>query len=396
MKMYKVNFILANNEPHSHTRLVIEYANELIKFGHSVFISYPIVDFYDFIEFETNYNMSQTKNIIGKLKHLLKGKLRIIYKLFNPNKYTFLGGKMVSVNANVILNKYTFKPSEFNMPNADIIMSNQDYLLKHLVSLPDEKGVLIGSVHSDYKMVDKNRSTNEMYIDRMILLSKRINIPRLSVSETAMISAQNIGINVSRVINNGIRSFPCENIKDDKGPIIIMLFSSTRKEKGLSDGIKVINKLRKLNIKNISFSSIGKIDEKSSKQFDFNYGFVTGDDYFKALCKADIFIYPSLYDGFAGPPMEAVSCGCALVTTLVAGVDEWAIDGENSLVVEPGDLEGMVNSVIKLIKNPNLLTKISNNGIQVSKKYSWSLQTEKLVNFFNFCVDRPIDGKIKN
>ena len=324
--------------------MAIEYGNELIKLGHSVFISYPVVSFYDFIIFEANYNISQEENIIGKLKHLFLCGLRIFYKLLNPFKYKFLGSGMVDIDAGIIFNRYIFKPTEFNMPKADVIMVNQDYLLKYLVGLPDEKGVLIGSVHADYKMVDKNRSIVEMYYDRMILLSKKINVPRLAVSKTAMASAKSIGIRVDRVINNGVRDFFCENSKVSN--IIVMLFSSPRKEKGLNDGVEVISNLKKLNLKNISFYSIGEIDEKSSKLFDFNYGFVTGDNYFKALCKADIFIYPSLHDGFALPALEAISCKCALVTTLVAGIDEWAIDDVNSLVVHPGDVEGMTNSCL--------------------------------------------------
>jgi glycosyltransferase involved in cell wall biosynthesis len=391
--MYRINIVLANNTPHSHTRIAIEYANELIKFGHTVLISYPVVSFYDFIVFEAFHNISQKVNTMGRLKALLLCGLKIFSKLLNPYKYKFLGDRMVDMDTNIILNRYVFRPTEFNMPDADVIMVNQDYLLKNLVGLPDKKGVLTGSVHADYKMVDKNRSIVEMYYDRMILLSKKIDVPRLAVSKTAMESAKNIGIRVDRVINNGVRESSCEN--REVANIIVMLFSSPRKEKGLNDGVEVISNLKKLNLQNISFYSIGEIDEKSSKLFDFNYGFVTGDNYFKALCKADIFIYPSLHDGFALPALEAISCQCALVTTLVAGVDEWAINDVNSLVVHPGDVEGMTNGVIRLIENPDLLTKISNNGVKVSKRYSWYENTKQLVDFFDFCVDDSHAGKNK-
>ena len=53
-----------------------------------------------------------------------------------------------------------------------------------------------------------------------------------------------------------------------------MLFSSPRKEKGLSDGVKVIRKLKKMLVNDVSFCSIGEITPEASKFFDIKYSYI--------------------------------------------------------------------------------------------------------------------------
>jgi 1,2-diacylglycerol 3-alpha-glucosyltransferase len=75
--------------------------------------------------------------------------------------------------------------------------------------------------------------------------------------------------------------------------------------------------------------------------------------YYKA---ADLFALTSFYEGFPRVFMEAASAGLPIVTTMVSGVGDGVIDGENGLVVEQGDLDGWVSGAKKLLENPNIFT----------------------------------------
>lgn len=98
----------------------------------------------------------------------------------------------------------------------------------------------------------------------------------------------------------------------------------------------------------------------------------------KIYSSCDIFLKMSKVEGFFGPPMEAMACGCAVVVGKVTGYDEYIVDGENALVVEQGDVEGAKKAVQRLINDRELRTKLIANGHQIAKQWSWSHSIELL------------------
>lgn len=97
----------------------------------------------------------------------------------------------------------------------------------------------------------------------------------------------------------------------------------------------------------------------------------------------DVFLKMSRIEGFFGPPMEAMACGCAVVVGKVTGYDEYIIDGYNALVVEQGDVDGARKAIQKLIDNPALREKLIQNGYKTAKEWSWDRSIsllEKVIN----------------
>lgn len=90
----------------------------------------------------------------------------------------------------------------------------------------------------------------------------------------------------------------------------------------------------------------------------------------------DIFLKMSRVEGFFGPPMEAMACGCAVVVGKVTGYDEYIVDGENALVVEMGDIDGAKKSIQKLIDDKNLREKLIKGGYETVKEWSWEKSAE--------------------
>lgn len=85
----------------------------------------------------------------------------------------------------------------------------------------------------------------------------------------------------------------------------------------------------------------------------------------------DIFIKMSKVEGFFGPPMEAMTCGCAVVVGKVSGYDEYIKHRYNALVVEKGDVQKAREYVNLLINDDILRNKLIENGLKVANNWSW-------------------------
>ncbi|HOC03459.1 MAG TPA: glycosyltransferase family 4 protein, partial [bacterium] len=98
--------------------------------------------------------------------------------------------------------------------------------------------------------------------------------------------------------------------------------------------------------------------------------------------KTDILLFPSFEDASPNPPMEAMACGCALVTTDVGGIRDFARQNESALICKPGDVDGLTESITYLIENPDIWKNIAFNGCKEIRKFDYSNQTRILENIF--------------
>jgi len=106
----------------------------------------------------------------------------------------------------------------------------------------------------------------------------------------------------------------------------------------------------------------------------------------------DVLLKMSRVEGFFGPPLEAMACGCIPVVSKVTGYDEYIVDGENALVVEMGDTRGAEKAIQELIDKPKLRDKLIRNGMITVKEWSWEksidylekvIKKEKIEEHFN-------------
>lgn len=86
---------------------------------------------------------------------------------------------------------------------------------------------------------------------------------------------------------------------------------------------------------------------------------------------ATAFIQTSLHEGFSLPIMEAMACGCPVITTDSHGNRDFCIDEVNCLMVEQGDIEGTAKAIERLMNDSELRERLSQAGIETAKRYSW-------------------------
>lgn len=91
----------------------------------------------------------------------------------------------------------------------------------------------------------------------------------------------------------------------------------------------------------------------------------------------DIFIYPSYSDGFPAPPLEAMACGCAVVTTPAGAAAEYAQHEHNALVCDFMDHRGMFRQVERLIQDPDLRARLGRQAAEDARRWTWEACADK-------------------
>lgn len=94
--------------------------------------------------------------------------------------------------------------------------------------------------------------------------------------------------------------------------------------------------------------------------------------------QAEVFVLPSLSEGFPVTIIEAMACGLPIVATRVRGVSEIIEDGINGYLVDPKDPVQIARALLKILDNEYLRKEMSSNNREEAKKYSWDEIAVKL------------------
>ena len=84
---------------------------------------------------------------------------------------------------------------------------------------------------------------------------------------------------------------------------------------------------------------------------------------------ADVFVFPSIAEGFGFPPLEAMSCGTPVVASNSTAIPE--VVGDGGIMVDPYDVDGFASAIYELLNNKNLRTKMIKRALRQSKKFTW-------------------------
>src|SRR3989344_5747234 len=84
---------------------------------------------------------------------------------------------------------------------------------------------------------------------------------------------------------------------------------------------------------------------------------------------ADIFVYPSFFEGFGFPPLEAMSCGTPVITSRNSSLPE--VVSSSSITVDPYDIDELALCIIKLLDDKNLSNLMAKRGVEQSLKFKW-------------------------
>ncbi len=107
----------------------------------------------------------------------------------------------------------------------------------------------------------------------------------------------------------------------------------------------------------------------------------TDQELARVYAEADLFVYTSYFEAFGLPPLEAMACGTAVVTTDCGGNRDYVRSGENCLVVPPSDIERLSAAIYYLLTNDAERQRIAATGHLFSQAWSWQRTADQVEAF---------------
>jgi glycosyltransferase involved in cell wall biosynthesis len=95
---------------------------------------------------------------------------------------------------------------------------------------------------------------------------------------------------------------------------------------------------------------------------------------------ADVFLFPSFYEGFGLPPLEAMSCGTPVISSNTSCMPETL--GDAAIFVDPRDTKAMASAMVRLLSDPVLSQDLAGRGIDWSAHFRWHITGKKMVEIF--------------
>ncbi len=98
-------------------------------------------------------------------------------------------------------------------------------------------------------------------------------------------------------------------------------------------------------------------------------GYVPDEDLAPLYSGSLVFVYPSVYEGFGLPPLEAMQCGTPVITSNTSSLPE--VVGNAGITVAPLDEDSLCHSIWELYQNDSLRNSLSTKSIEQAAKFSW-------------------------
>lgn len=127
-------------------------------------------------------------------------------------------------------------------------------------------------------------------------------------------------------------------------------------------------------------ASIEHVRDTGMESFVDFLDYVPDDDLPGLFAACDAFVFPSLYEGFGLPPLEAMACGAPVVASGTSSLPE--ILGDAALFANPRDAGGIAAAIERVITDGVLRDELRAKGFAQSKKYSWERAADETLKVY--------------
>ncbi|MBL1177250.1 glycosyltransferase family 4 protein [Pantanalinema sp. GBBB05] len=110
-------------------------------------------------------------------------------------------------------------------------------------------------------------------------------------------------------------------------------------------------------------------------------GYVADEDLAPLYSDALAFCYPSLYEGFGLPPLEAMQCGTPVIASNASSLPE--VVSNAGLLINPYDIEEIADALLKVYQSASLRQELSQKSIERAQQFTWQSCAEKTVGFYH-------------
>lgn len=105
-------------------------------------------------------------------------------------------------------------------------------------------------------------------------------------------------------------------------------------------------------------------------------GYVPDEDMPALYSAADLFVFPSLYEGFGIPVLEAQACGTPVLTSNGSALPE--VGGEGAVYVDPYNIDDISNGILRSLQDATLAENLSKKGLENVQRFSWKKSAIRL------------------
>lgn len=109
-------------------------------------------------------------------------------------------------------------------------------------------------------------------------------------------------------------------------------------------------------------------------------GYLSNKSLVNLYSLAKALVFPSFYEGFGLPPLEALQCGCPVIASHTSSIPE--VVGESALLINPENPTQITEAMLKIIKDPGLTLRLRQKGLKQAGKFSWEKSAKKLLKIF--------------
>jgi len=117
-----------------------------------------------------------------------------------------------------------------------------------------------------------------------------------------------------------------------------------------------------------------------SDKVDF-LDFVPDADLSALFAACDAFVFPSLYEGFGLPPLEAMACGAPVICSNTASLPE--VVGDAAWLVNPREASEIANAIERVVNDDHLRDELRAKGLAQASKFSWERAARETLDVYN-------------
>ncbi|HEY5562000.1 MAG TPA: glycosyltransferase family 1 protein [Clostridiaceae bacterium] len=319
----------------------------------------------------------------------------------------------ISLSENISINEITKNIDnnfwdEVNMPN---ILKNKEIDLYHVpqngIGLPKEKNCSFVITLHDVIPFKMPETVGEKYlkifleeVPKIIPLCDGIitvsNFSKNDIAETFNYPKEKIHVTylASEDIYHPLNKEKCKSfIKENYSiaPNFLLYIGGFSPRKNILGLIEAFSKVNQTFDKELKLVIVGKL----GKSYDIYKeraeklgvadsviftGFIPITDlpYFYNAC--EIFVYPSFYEGFGLPPIEAMACGTPVITSSITSIPE--VVENAAILIDPHDINALSESIIMCLSDSDLRKTLIQRGLLKTSKLSWKETAKQTVEIY--------------
>ena len=181
----------------------------------------------------------------------------------------------------------------------------------------------------------------------------------------------------------------------DLGDTAILAVGDIEPRKNVTTLIKAVSMLKERGMKDLQLVLVGKhrrgmdtlykqIADHNLKKETILTGYISQEDLSALYRLARVFVYPSLYEGFGIPPLEAMLAGTPVVASNTSSVPEAV--GKAGILVDPANPKQMADGIEEILVDDATARKLTQLGYQQARQFSWEKTARRTLQVFQSTV----------